>query len=50
MESDLRDIENWDRKCLADFSAGKFQLVLFDQSDNSCALDVNMDGFVLMGK
>ena len=34
------------RKLLVDFSARKTQLVLFDQSNNTGAIDVKMDGFV----
>ena len=30
LKSDLRDIVDWSRKWLIDFSAGKTQLVLFD--------------------
>ena len=35
------------RKWLADFNAGKTQLVPFDQSNNTGAIDVKMDGSVL---
>ena len=38
------------RKWLVDFSAGKTQLVLFDQSNNTCAIDMKMDGSVLEEK
>ena len=38
---------DWGRKWLVDFNAGKTQLVLFDQCNNTGALDVKMDGFVL---
>ena len=41
---------NWGRKWLLDFSAGKTQLVSVDQSNNTGAIDVKMDGFVLEGK
>ena len=37
---------NWGRKWLADFSAGKTQLVSFDRSNNTGAIDVKMDGSV----
>ena len=47
LESDLRDIVDWGKKWLVDFSARKTQLVLFDQSNNSGSIDVKMDGFVL---
>ena len=35
------------RKWIADFNAGKTQLVLFDLSKNTDAIDVKMDGSVL---
>ena len=41
---------DWDRKWFVDFSAGKTQLVWFDQSNNSGAIDVKMDGSVLEEK
>ena len=47
LESDLRDTADWDRKQLADFNAGKTQLVLFERSNKTGATDVKMDGFVL---
>ena len=50
LESDLRDTVDWVRKWLVDFNAGKTQLVLFDQSKNTDAIDVKMDGFVLEEK
>ena len=34
----------WVRKRLADFNAGKTQLVSFDQSNNTGAIDVKTDG------
>ena len=37
-------------KWLVDFNAGKTQLVLFDWSKNTGAIDVKMDGFVLEEK
>ena len=37
---------NWGRIWLVDFNAGKTQLVSFDRSDNSGAIDVKMDGSV----
>ena len=40
LESDLRDTLNWGRKWLVDFNAGKTQLVSFDWSKNTGALDV----------
>ena len=35
---------------LVDFSAGKTQLVLFDWSNNTGSIDVEIDGSVLEGK
>ena len=49
-ESDLRDTVDWGRKWLVDFNAGKTQLVSFDQSKNTGAIDVKMDGSVLEEK
>ena len=50
LESDLRGTVDWGRKWLVDFNAGKIQLVLFDWSDNTGAIDVKIDGSVLEGK
>ena len=47
LESELRDTVNWGPKWLAYFNAGKTHLVLFDQSKNTGAIDVKMDGSVL---
>ena len=41
---------DWGRKWLVDFNAGKTQLVLFAQSNNTGAIDMKMDGFVLEEK
>ena len=41
---------DWVRKWLVDFNAGKTQLLLFDCSNNTDAIDVKMDGFVLEEK
>ena len=38
------------RKWLVDFNAGKTQLVSFDRSNNTGAIDVKMDGSVLEEK
>ena len=43
LESDLRDTVDWDRKWLVDFNAGKMQLVSFDRSNNTSAIDVKWD-------
>ena len=50
LESDLRDNVDWGRKWLVDFNAGKTQLFSFDQSNNTGAIDVRMDGSVLEEK
>ena len=38
---------DWAQKWLNDFIAGKTQLILFDQSNNTSAIDVKMGGSVL---
>ena len=38
---------DWDRKWLVDFNARKTQLVSFDWSKNTDAIDVKMNGFAL---
>ena len=50
LESDLRDTVDWGRKWLVDFNTGKTQLVSFDQSKNTGAIDVKMDGSILEEK
>ena len=50
LESDLQDKVDSGRKWLVDFNAGKTQLVSFDQSKNTGAIDVKMDGSVLEDK
>ena len=47
LESDLRDTAEWGRRWLVDFNAGKSQLVLFDGSNNTGAIDVKMDSVLL---
>ena len=47
LESDLRDTVDWCRKWFVDFNAGKTQLVSFDRSKNTDAIDVKMDGSFL---
>ena len=47
LESDLRDTVDRGRKWLVDFNAEKTQLVLFDRSKNTGAVDLKMDGSVL---
>ena len=49
LESALQDTVDWGR-WLIDFNAGKTQLVLFDQSNNTGATDVKMDGSVFEEK
>ena len=41
---------NWGRKWLVDFNAGKTQLVSFDRSKSTGAIDVKIDGSVLEEK
>ena len=43
---DLEDTLDWGRIWLVDFNAGKSQLVSFDQSNNTGATDVKLDGSV----
>ena len=50
LESDLRDTVVWSKKWLVDFNAGKTQLISFDRSNNTGAIDVKMDGSVLEEK
>ena len=50
LKSDLRDIVDWGSKWLVDFNAAKTQLVSFDQSKNTGAIDVKMDGSILEEK
>ena len=47
LESDLRETVDWSSKGLVDFIAGKTQLVSFDYSNNTGAIDTKMDGSVL---
>ena len=41
---------DWDKKWFVDFNAGKTQLVSFDLSSNTGAIDVKMDGSALEEK
>ena len=50
LQSDLGDTVDWGRKWLVDFNAGKIQLVAFDWSNKTGAIDVKMDGSVLEEK
>ena len=50
LESDLRDTVDWGKKWLVDFNAVKTQLVSFDRSNNTGAIDVTMDVSVLEEK
>ena len=47
LKSDLQDTVDWGRKWVVDFSAGKTQLVSFDQSNNTGAIDVKTDESVV---
>ena len=50
LESDLPDTVFWGRKWLIDFNAGKTQLLSFDWSNKTGAIDVKMKGSVLEQK
>ena len=50
LESDLQDTVYWGRKWLVDLNAGKIQLVSFDRSNNTGAIDMKIDGSVLEEK
>ena len=43
LESDLRETVDWGRKWLVDFNAEKTQLVLFDRSNKTGAIDVKIN-------
>ena len=47
LESDLQDTVDYGRKWLVNFNAGETQLVLFDRSNNTGAIDIKMNGSVL---
>ena len=49
-KSDLWYVVNWGRKWLVDFSAGKTQLVSFDQSNKTGAINMKMAGSILEEK
>ena len=44
LKSDLQDTVDWGRKWILDFNAGKTQLILFDQSNNTGIIDVKIEG------
>ena len=44
LASDLGDTVDWGRKWLVDFNARKTQLVSFEWSNSSGAIDVKMNG------
>ena len=50
LEFGLRDTVDWGKKWLVNFSAGKTQLVSFDQSNNNGFIDVKMGGSILEEK
>ena len=50
LQSDLRDTMDLVRKLLVDFNAGKTQLVSFDRTINSDAIDEKMHRTVLEEK
>ena len=41
---------DWGKKWLVDFNAGKTQLVSFDQSNNTVAINIKMDVSLLKKK
>ena len=47
LEPDPRDPVDWGREWFVDFNAGKTQLVLFDHSNNTGAIDVKIDSLFL---
>ena len=47
LESDLCDTVDWGRKWLVGFNAGKTQFLLFNRCNDTGAIDVKKDGFVL---
>ena len=49
-KSDLWDILDWGKIWLFDFNAGKTELILFDQCNNSGPIDLKMDVSVLEEK
>ena len=50
LESDLEHTVDRSKKWLVDFNAGKTQMVWFDQSNNTSAIDVTVDGSALVEK
>ena len=50
LKSDLGDTVDWGRKWIVDLNAGKTQLVSFDRSKNSGAIDVKIDWSALEEK
>ena len=50
LDSDLKETVDWGRKWLVDFNPGKTQLVLFDWSNSTGAIDMKIDGSVLEEK
>ena len=50
LESGLQDTVDWGRKRLVNFNAKQNQLVSLDQSNNTGAIDVKIDGSVLAEK
>ena len=50
LESGLQETVDWGRKRLVNFNAKQNQLVSLDQSNNTGAIDVKIDGSVLAEK
>ena len=47
LKSDIWDTVDWGKKWFVDFNAAKTQFVSFNQSNNTDAIDVKMDGSIL---
>ena len=50
LEYNLPDTMDWGSNCLVDFNTRKSQLVPFDWSNNTGAIDMKMDGTFLEEK
>ena len=50
LKSDLQDTVDWGRRWLVDFNTGKTQLVSFNWSNNTSAVNVKIDEYVLEEK
>ena len=50
LNPDLKNTVDFDKKRVVHFSGGKIQLVSFDRSNNTGAIDMKIDGSVLEDK